>query len=314
MSINDKTTLQFDDDFLKEEVRCGYKVTKKLKKTWAIELDLMDQLIKICNKYDIKIFVFAGTLLGAIRHKGFIPWDDDFDVIMTRKDFAKLQEVAPKEFKYPYFLQTNSSDKQYFIGYGRFRNSLTTAHILDYKSENYNEGIYIDVYVADGYVDDDNLLNKQIKKLRCFQIIENLYRNNSDSKNKAKRLIKSVLIFFCSHTLFRFVRMETVDNWYEKEITKYTDVSDMMSTITHPINIIKRAAFSKKEFDKIIYMPFENIMVPVPAGYDEMLKRMYGNYMEFPPEKDRGEWHNNVIYFDPDTPYKEYFAKKRYAR
>lgn len=310
MSINEITTLQFDEVFFKEEVRCGFKVTEKLKKTWAVEIDLLDQLIKVCKKYDLKLFVFAGTLLGAVRHKGFIPWDDDLDVIMTRQDFTKLQEVAMKEFKYPYFLQSSSSDKQYLIGYGRLRNSLTTAHILDYRSKNYNEGIYIDVYVADGCVNDDKLLNKQLKKLDYLQRIANLYRKNNDAPSRTKRWLKSVFIFFCSHSIFKLFRMEKVDDYYFKELTKYTETSDWLSTITHTFSIVRRSEFRQIEFDNIIYLPFESIMVPVPKGYDEMLKRMYGNYMEYPPEEDRGEWHNNMIYFDPDTPYKEYFKNK----
>ena len=311
MNINEKTTIQFDDNFFKEEIRCGFKVTEKQKKTWAIELDLVNKLIEVCAKYDIKIFVFAGTLLGAIRHKGFIPWDDDLDVVITREDFKKLQEVAINEFKYPYFLQTSSSDKKYFVGYGRLRNSLTTGHILANSSPNYNHGIYVDIYVADGCIDDDKLLKKQKRRLFYITKLINLYKRDFESKSTIIKVVKYILFIICYISIFRFIKLEKIEEWYENEISKYSGVCEMLSTITHSYEIIRRAEFRKTEFNNIISMPFENIMIPVPKGYDEMLKRMYGNYMQFPPEKDRGEWHNNVIYFDPDTPYKEYFKQKR---
>ena len=309
MGINEKTTLHFDEKFFQEEKRCGFIVTEKLKKIWAIELDLADKLIKVCNKHNIKLFVFAGTLLGAIRHKGFIPWDDDFDVVMTREDFLKLQEIAPKEFNDPYFLQSNISDKQYFMGYGRLRNSLTTGHILDYKSENYNQGIYIDVYVADGCVNEDYLLKIQLNKLFCIHKLIDIYKHNNESKTFFKRTIKQQFIIL--YPFLKLIGLERLEKLYYKEITKYTKSAEMLSTLTHELSIIKRAKFNKKNFENVIYVPFENIEVPVPADYDEMLKRMYGNYMVFPPEQDRGAWHNNVIYFDPETPYKEYFRQKK---
>ena len=78
--------LQLDDSFYKEEIRDGYTVTTKQKKIWAVEMDLLDQLLKVCKKHDIKVIIYAGTLLGAIRHKGFIPWDDDIDVALTRQN------------------------------------------------------------------------------------------------------------------------------------------------------------------------------------------------------------------------------------
>ena len=93
--------LQLDDSFYKEEIRDGYTVTTKQKKIWAVEMDLLDQLLKVCKKHDIKVIIYAGTLLGAIRHKGFIPWDDDIDVALTRPEYEKLLKVAPEEFKAP---------------------------------------------------------------------------------------------------------------------------------------------------------------------------------------------------------------------
>ena len=163
MTINEKTTLKFPDEFFKEEVRCGYRVSVQTKKIWAIELDLLNELLKVCKKHNIKVCAFAGTILGAVRHQGFIPWDDDIDVALTRENYEKLLQVAPSEFKNQYFFQTIQTDPNYFFGYARLRNSLTTGIIVGNDRLDYNNGIYVDIFVLDGKVDDDALLKKQLK-------------------------------------------------------------------------------------------------------------------------------------------------------
>ena len=136
---------------------------RKTKKIWAVELDLMNELLRVCNKYDIKIFAFGGTLLGAVRHHGFIPWDDDMDFCMDRANYNELLKHCD-EFKHPYFLQFAQSDEKYFFGYARLRNSNTTGIIEWNRSPDYNNGIYIDIFVLDGYLEDEKKVKKQIKK------------------------------------------------------------------------------------------------------------------------------------------------------
>ena len=130
--------MHIDKIFYQEEVRCDYLVNEKMKKIWAIQLDLLNKLLEVCQKHDIKVFAFAGTLLGAVRHKGFIPWDDDVDVCMERKEYERFLEVCNDEFPHPYFLQTALTDKRHFCGYARLRNSNTTGIISPHRSTKYN--------------------------------------------------------------------------------------------------------------------------------------------------------------------------------
>ena len=82
--------IKLPEHFLEKEVRCGYSVTEKAKKIWAVELDLLAEFDRVCRKHDINYQIFAGTLLGAVRHEGFSPWDDDVDVCLLRGDYEKL--------------------------------------------------------------------------------------------------------------------------------------------------------------------------------------------------------------------------------
>ena len=157
----------FPDQFYSEEIRCGYTVTSKQKKVWAVELDLLNEFDRVCRNNNIQYFASMGTLLGAVRHKGFIPWDDDLDVCIFRDDFMRLCALS-KEFKSPYFLQTALSDRKYFCGYARLRNSTTTGVISNNASPEYNNGIFIDIYVLDGFSTDDRKLKKQLFDLKIF--------------------------------------------------------------------------------------------------------------------------------------------------
>ena len=134
--------------FLEEEVRCGYTISAEMKKLWAVELDLLAEFDRVCRKNNLTYYAFCGTLLGAVRHSGFIPWDDDIDVVMFREDFKKLSEVAEEEFQHPYFFQTPFSDPGLVMGGCRLRNSDTTvSNDVEFKRPYKNKGIFIDLFV-----------------------------------------------------------------------------------------------------------------------------------------------------------------------
>lgn len=306
--------MQFPDIFFKEEVRCGYVVTEKLKKIWAIEIDLLNELLRVCKKHDIKVIVYAGTLLGAIRHKGMIPWDDDIDVALTRSEYEKLCEVAPEEFKHPYFFQNTQTDKKYFCGYSRLRNSLTTGMIAGMKSADYNNGIYIDVFVLDGYIEDEKMLANQMRKKKLFERIVNSYTFAFFTKNPIKICIKSIIYFILYFSFCKIVPYNKFIVLYDSLLSKYNQETDRLSLITHNMNFIPKYWLRKKDLENIVYVDFENIKVPVPRNFDSVLRHTYGNYMEYPPVEQRGKWHEGIIDFDPDTPYKEYFEQKKHKK
>ena len=103
-----------------------YKISDKMRKIWQVELAMLDKVDTICKKHDIQYFLLNGTLLGAVRHKGFIPWDDDLDIGMLRKDYDRFMEIAQRELEEPYFIQNIWTDKNcFFGGFSKLRNYCT---------------------------------------------------------------------------------------------------------------------------------------------------------------------------------------------
>ena len=117
--------LRISDEFLQEEERNGFIISSEMKELWAVSLDLVRELLDFCSNNNIQVFAGYGTLLGAVRHDGFIPWDNDVDLMMKRKDYDRFCRIA--NFDFPYFLQTEKTDRGFSRGFARLRNSMTTA-------------------------------------------------------------------------------------------------------------------------------------------------------------------------------------------
>ena len=113
---------------LEEEIRDGYKVSADMKKLWSVQMEILDEIDRICKKHNITYYADGGTLLGAIRHKGFIPWDDDLDVQMYRDDLEKFCKVAKDELKPPFFFRRGRRKKASIPGFSR--SGKATPHAL----------------------------------------------------------------------------------------------------------------------------------------------------------------------------------------
>lgn len=132
-------------EFFESEVRNDFYVSTKRKKVWAVELDILLQFDKVCKKHGLRYFLDGGTLLGAVRHKGFIPWDDDLDVIVSRDDYEKLMGLSG-EFSEPYFMQTPYTSPGSFYSFIKLRNSNTSAIDKPFVFQGFNMGMVIDVF------------------------------------------------------------------------------------------------------------------------------------------------------------------------
>lgn len=289
--------MYFEQDFYKEESRCGYMVPPKMKKVWAIELELLQKLIEVCNKYDLRCYADAGTLLGAIRHKGFIPWDDDIDVVMFREDYDRLCEIAQEEFTHPFFWQTVYTDINYPRGHAQLRNSNTTAiRYADKQCQvRFNQGIFIDIFVLDGVVNNQFLLKIERHKI-------NILRKAIRIMCKDMKFLcpKDKIIYFIFESLnidhkILYAKMESILRKYSVNQCEYVA----------PLGFIfetEKRVRNKHLYDDIVWLDFENIKIPVPAGYHEFLSKRYGNYME-PVQIPTT---HGAVLFDTEHPYTYY--------
>ena len=279
---------------LQEEVRDGFHVLAQMKKVWRVETDLLAVFTEVCRKEKLRFWVDGGSLLGTIRHHGFIPWDDDVDVCMPRADYDRLVANGDRLFTHPYFLQTAYSDKDYFHGHAQLRNSLTAAIRPSDAFQPFNQGIFIDIFVLDEAPDDEaerKELARCCRKTQRFLKAKNTHIIASGRlglifrKMKCRREVKKrgwQTIYREMEDRLRGVDPDKCGCWAELAFSG----DDIM--------------FPKQIFDHTLWMPFENISVPVPAGYDLFLRTQFGDdYMT--PRQDPS-YHGQLI-FDTEKSY-----------
>lgn len=302
--------LQLPNEFYNEEIRCGFKIPTEIKKVWAVELDLLAEFDRVCTKYDFKYFASGGTLLGAVRHKGFIPWDDDIDLAMTRTDYEKLCKVAQKEFSHPFFFQTTYSDPGTLYGHAKLRNSLTTGIMKKelIRKYDFNQGIFIDIFPLDAVPDDQQLFlnQKQIaeKQKLKFKRFSKIVYPGHDGPNKLKFIIRATLSLFIgklfkNHVLTLYSDFENACKRFNNSDTEF------LSMLTFRYKD-KRLFIERAYTEHIIKVPFEMLTIPILKDYDVLLTRQYGNYMQMINDPS---YHGGMI-FDTDITYTDYFKNK----
>jgi len=217
--------IELPEGFLDEEVRCGYTVTHEMKKVWAVELDLLNEFMRVCDKYQLKWCAEAGTILGAIRHRGMIPWDDDIDVTMTSEDYEKLCRIAPNEFRHPYFFQTEETDPGSIRGHAQLRNSETTG-ILKSEIERklqFNQGIFLDIFPRYAISDDDQIYHQQMLLIKKYRNKAKKYRDlkNKNYRFQHRRNVLKALVNYAEHILACSIMSDYFD--YKKAYAKYME-------------------------------------------------------------------------------------------
>ncbi len=302
--------IELPDNFLDEEKRCDYVISSDMKKVWAVELDLLVEFDRVCKKHGIKYFASGGTMLGAVRHKGFIPWDDDIDLMMMRDDYNQLCKIASKEFKHPYFFQTEYTDEGSLRGHAQLRNSMTTGILngeLIYKFR-FNQGIFIDIFPLDSVIDDETKYNIQKKRAKKFRSIytklsalTTRYSSNSEEKG-IKKITKNILHILFSKFICKYFNPQKYYRLFEDECSKYNTVNTkMISTLSFQFENRQHFKY-RSDYEEIIEVPFEFLTIPIARNYKHALKKRYGNYEEYVVGNS---CHGNVI-FDTEKPYTEY--------
>lgn len=288
------------EDFFKEEVKCGYRIPEAQKLVSAMQLELYLIFKDICNKYGLKHWVMYGSLLGAVRHNGFIPWDDDIDVAMPRKDYAVFLKVAPKELRDPYSLQCPYTYPKCFITNVTMRNANGTFTPKIFKRLDYNKGIPLDIFPFD-YCNLGTW--QQDKKM----ILNHIMRCSSWMKMQhpellSKEQLESCKKYYTNNPLADWEAIQVIASDSEHEGADHM----MMKVVLDKYHLERNIVYKTAWFERTVSHKFETIEVEIPIGWHEILTMRYGDdYMEFPPIEKRGAI-NEMLIVDPYTPYKEY--------
>lgn len=257
---------------------------EQIKKVQEIELKNLSVLKNVCAKLGIEFFAYGGTLIGAVRHKGFIPWDDDLDVAMMRADYDKFVSEAQNYLPKEYELQTPYNTPKTPYPYTKLRLKGTKYIEYGYHKLNIEQGIYIDIYPIDNLSDDEALYLKQFKQyqrlVKLYVWRQCPYLNNRNKS--AKIFIKKAFKFAVCGALKLIPRKYLLKRIYEVSTRYNSCQTEKKGNLNFPrpanffYNILP---FEDGEFNG------ESIMLP--GGWDQHLRSRYGDYMQLPPEEKR---------------------------
>ncbi len=261
-------------------------VINKLKE---IQIELLNEIDRICKKHNIKYQLFAGSLLGAVRHEGFIPWDDDIDICMLRNDYENFINLAKQELNNKYYLQL-PEEKNNIFSYAKLRKNNTEMIEKEIEHKNIHHGIFVDIFQM------DNVFPKTIKgmihkiKLNWVYTLRSTKRNIYH-KNIVIRNIKRILNFIHRKNYNYYVKkINSIAMKYNKEKAKYV-AHLTCGKINRNYNGF---IYHIDDFNNSIYLEFEGKKYPAPRRYHELLTMQYGDYMT-PPPLEKQKPHHNVI-------------------
>lgn len=257
----------------------------------CVAFEIVCEIDRVCRELAIPYQLFAGTLLGAVRHKGFIPWDDDVDVCMLRADWERFLALAPAILRPEFFLQTDRTDSEYENQYAKVRRNGTVFREHTVKDKGIHHGIFVDVFALDAIRPGTlmGLIQRRVietlRRIRYWNSLEHIHPHAKGVKSRICRTICGVF------------RAKRLSRWESSALQWFNDDADCwVSHLQNGASYRRYYAFMfrKMEFSDMIETEFEGRMFPAPRAYDERLRAIYGDYMKWPPEQNRRPQHPAV--------------------
>lgn len=234
-----------------------------LRRQQLVMLEMLKELDRICRKYEIPYFLYWGTLLGAVRHNGFIPWDDDLDVGLMRNDYLRLMDVLPRELPEHMVLQTNDTDKNYFYFFAKLRHRRSFLDEGDYDRVFKERGIFIDIFPFD-------TVSPTTQQWRLQSVAYTIFRAGNGNVVsmwliRALTRVNRLVTFPLLRLYSRIIRCKKVTFDYGIPFHKVHEKNDIFPLATHV---------------------FEDMETFVPGNSHQVLQTLYGDYMKLPPDLD----------------------------
>ncbi len=273
--------------------------TMTLREIQLFKLGVMEDIASICDKHDIKYILHYGTLLGAIRHEGFIPWDDDVDMAVPWNDYIRLMDVLKQECAEKYYVQNIWTDRKFPLLWTQIRVNGTTSMPVEFCSYDIHWGMCIDVFALIAAETDERKLEKRkraIRRVKSLLAKEQMALLNRETRGRRQKLINRIP--------FPIRRM--IVGVILKKHAKDPKENGFVSPLQNPRKIYA--------YDDVLVTEkhvFEGKLFSIPKGYDPVLKTEYGDYMTPPPEEKQGghEQALGQIINDVHKDYKEYKAE-----
>lgn len=253
--------------------------SKKLRQLQMIQLEMLIEVDRICKKHGIKYTIIGGTLLGAVRHGGFIPWDDDADVAMLRPEYKKFCRVCKEELdSNRFYFQNIDNTKGYRWGYAKLRRKGTLFLREHQEHMEYKQGVFLDIFPIDAT--PDNFILREIHNFKCFLVRKVLWSavGQYAGKTKIERLICKIL--------YRIPEGTAKKMYKNLSIKKRANTSKIVRTLTFPAPK-KIHGYYRKWFAETAPISFEGFTFEGVKDYDGWLKFEFGDYMQMPPKSKR---------------------------
>ena len=253
-----------------------------LKHLQKVQLMMLKDFIKICEDNDITYFVNGGTLLGTIRHGGFIPWDDDIDIMMFRKDFEKLNKLMSEKPNDKYWLINVLNEETYHYTWARF--NLKNTELREWWADqvDYKVNIFMDIFILDNI--PNNKIKRFIHKWRCFTLNQLVQYSlvKFENESKFKQIIQQSIYYILKILPISpmTLKKRCVKTYKKYENIECDEVCDFPAVCGLPI-------YKKNDWLPAKKAKFEDIKVNIPNNEDSILKIIYGDYMKLPPKDKR---------------------------
>lgn len=262
------------------------EIYDNIRQVQLIQINMLKDIISLCENNSIEYFIIGGTALGAVRHKGFIPWDDDIDLGMTRDNYEKFLELAGTLLGTEYYVQEFRKDVKCPFSFTKVRKNDTLFIEEAFRKVKMHHGIYIDVFPIDNIPDSDKLRRQQFERIQKLEkILYYKYYNNNSDINSIRKLI-SIIIGTLKNTIYRMIPQRILVYLINKELRQYNQYKTKIKGLISYPNFMK-LTFDERTLYPLKKIEFEGIMVYAPNDIDKYLTNQYNNYMELPSEEHR---------------------------